>query len=204
MKTLVLPLTITACFILVAGFSQAATVSLTNSPGGLGALLDEFPASDAGSSLSVPEIPGLNITVESISSIGTGSGTLDLNATASSLGINSLGTTDDDASAFDAALSEMVTFSFDQDVEITEIDFLSFTNGEVFNFAGQVINEGDLSLSVFTFSSPLEITAGTSFTVQATAGTIGIESIELTVIPEPSPFALLGLAGIVLIFRRRP
>ena len=98
----------------------------------------------------------------------------------------------------------MVTFSFGQDVEITEIDFLSFTNGEVFNFAGQVINEGDLSLSVFTFSSPLEITAGTSFTVQATAGTIGIESIELTVIPEPSPFALLGLAGIVLIFRRRP
>lgn len=203
MKTTILPLAITACFALVAGFSQAATISLTNSTGGLGALLDEFPVDNVGNSLAVPEIPGLNIMVVAIASDGTGSGTLDLNSTAGSFGINSLGTTDDDASSFDAALNETVTFSFDQDVEITQIDFLSFGSTETFNFAGQVINEGDLASSVFTFSAPLEITAGTSFTLEATAGTIGIESIEVTVVPEPSSFALLGLAGLVTMLRRR-
>ena len=180
--------------------SQAATVIMTNDAGGLGASLDEKTTG----TFAVPEIAGLSITIVSISSTGTGSGTLDLNSGSVNFGINSLGTTDDDADAFDTALSEIATFSFNQDVEITTIDFTTFTVGEAFNFGGQSITFSDNISTIYTFSTPLAIAANTSFSMQATTGTIGIESFEVTVVPEPSA-ALLGAIGALalLLLRRR-
>jgi hypothetical protein len=191
----------TLAFLSVSAFaavpSQGATLLLTNT-GGLGAAIDEVSTG----TFAVPEIPGLSITIVSISSTGTGSGTLELNSSSASFGINSLGSTNDDASAFDAALSETVTFSFSKAVEISSIDFISFTTGEEFNFGGQTIIFADNVSTVFTFSTPLAIAANTSFSMQATSGTIGIESFDLTVVPEPSA-ALLGAVGFLALLRRR-
>jgi len=197
MKSKSILMAVMAFSALAAVSSQGATIVLTNT-GGLGALIDEVSSG----TFAVPEISGLSVTIVSITSTGTGSGTLQLNSSGTSFGINSLGTTSDDASAFDAALSETTTISFNEEVQISKIDFVSFGASDVFMFAGQSIVSSDLSSSVFTFSTPLTIAANTSFSLSATAGTIGLESIDLTAIPEPST-ALLGGIGLLALFRRR-
>lgn len=149
--------------------------------------------------VSVPEILGLTITIHSLGPDGL------LNATGTSLGIN--GASDTDTDAFESAFGQFATFSFNQAVSITQLDFTSFDNtGEVFDFGGVVINNGDLSngtTDVYDFVVPFEITANTQFTIQATSGTIGIEAMTLTAVPESSSIALLGLGGLATLLRRR-
>jgi hypothetical protein len=197
MKPKSITLAVMAFSVLAAASSHGATIVLTNT-GGLGALIDEVSSG----TFAVPEISGLSVTIVSIASTGTGSGTLELNSSSTSFGINSLGTTSDDAAAFDAALSETTTISFNKEVKITKIDFVSFGATDVFMFAGQSIASSNLSSSVYTFSTPLTIAANTSFSLYATSGTIGLESIDLTAIPEPST-TLLGGIGFLLLLRRR-
>ena len=195
-------LAILACSAFGAISGQAATVLLDNTTGGLGELLDNLDADDIGtpaSTITVPGFTGLTIEFLSIATTAVGTGS-DLNSTAASFGINSAGT--DDTDAFDADLSEIATFSFNQDVEITTIDFATFTVGEAFNFGGQSITFSDNISTIYTFSTPLAIAANTSFSMQATTGTIGIESFEVTAVPEPST-ALLGAIGALALLRRR-
>jgi predicted ATPase len=187
---------------------QAATIILDNTAGGLGYLLDGLTPSDIGTAratMSVPGFAGLNITFLAVTTNGTGTGITIVNSTAVSLGINSPGTDNDNNEAFDSTLSESLSFSFNQDVEISSLDFTAFTSEEVFNFGGQVIEYVNLSnqtSGIYTFSEPLAISAGTSFILQATSGTIGIEGLQLTVVPEPSA-ALLGAFGALGLLRRR-
>ena len=183
--------------------SHADTIVLDSS--GTGALLDGIDLASVGTpaaTVAVTEIPGLNITVEGINSSFANP---EVNVTGTSLGINPDG--DDDTDAFDSAGSESVTFSFDQAVTISQLDFTNFTAGEVFEFAGISITNADLSngtTDVFDFASPLALAAGQSFTLTATAGTIGIEGIHTTTaVPEPTSAVLLGLAGLGLCVRRR-
>ena len=186
----------------MSSISSGALVRLDNtgSPG-LGDNLDEIQFADTPQTVVVPEIPGLSITVHSIGPDG------DLNSTATSLGINAAGT--DDTDAFDSILGDVATFSFNQAVSITQLDFTTFTAGEVFDFAGAIINNGDLSngtTDVYDFTVPLDIAANTQFSIQATSGTIGIEAMTLTAVaavPEPSSIALLGLGGLATLLRRR-
>lgn len=187
-------LAIAAISCLAVNSGQAATLLLTGA-GGLGATLD---GATSGTFL-VPEISGLTITVVSVSSNAV-SGNV-LNSTAASFGIND-GASGDDTDEFDASVNESVTFSFNKEVQITLVDFVNFGSGESFNFAGQSIASSDLSSSVYTFLTPLTIAANTSFTLSATSGTVGIEGIDLTVIPEPSA-ALFGAVGFLALLRRR-
>jgi len=179
---------------------SGATLRLDNTSGGLGEALDllVFTSGDPATTTAVPELNGLFITVHGITSDGN------LNATATALGIN--GTSDTNTSRFEAAFSQSVTFSFSQDVSISQLDFTSFENGDTFDFAGTSIANTDLtngSTDIYDFSSPLEITANTQFTLQATAGDIGIEAMTLTVIPEPSSTALIALGTLALMLKRR-
>ena len=186
---------------LFIGKASAVVVFLDNSNSGTGSILDGETGPVG--PVAVPEVAGLNISVTGIST-GGGSSSPILNATGTSMGINATG--DADTDAFEAAFSQSVTFRFDQKVSITALDFTSFSAGESFDFDGVSITNGDLSngtTDTYDFGSPHIISANTDFTLQATAGTIGIENITLTVVPEPSTAALLGLGGIALILRRR-
>jgi|TARA_B110000879_G_scaffold51302_1_gene72775 hypothetical protein len=178
--------------------SQAAVVRLDNVGSSTGANLDGI--STATLSISVPEISGLFTSVHNV----TGGGGASLNSTATSLGINS--DVDTDTDAFEATFSQSATFSFSQSVSITQLDLTNFTSGEVFQFGSTTINNEDLSngtLDTYDFSTPLILAADEQFTMSATAGIIGIEALTLTVVPEPSSTALLGLGGLALILRRR-
>ena len=194
--------------VLLSPETNAAVVRLDNT--GTGALLDGIVAADIGTAaatVGVTEIAGLNITVTGLS---TGNTTTDpiLNSTATSLGINATG--DADTDAFESAFLQSVTFQFDQNVTISQLDFTTFSAGEQFNFHGTVINNGDLSngtLDTFDFGIPLAIAANTDFTLLASAGTIGIEAFDVTVIAVPEPSSMfvlvLGCLGFHGVRRRR-
>ncbi len=201
-------LTCAAAFSFVSTASvEAATIIFRNDANQLGLLLDELVPADIGqpqATVNVPGISGLTITVVSIS--GTG-GTPKLNALADSFGVDVSGVTGaaDDTDQFDAAIGEAVSFSFNRAVEITSLDLRGFEDTEVFSFGGQTITFANLdnqTTDVFTFSSPLAIAANTPFNISATTGVIGIESLQLNVIPEPST-ALLGALGALALLRRR-
>jgi len=173
-----------------AGVSEAATVRWDNTgTPGLGDNLDELSSS---TTVSVPEISGLQITILSISGEGEGS---KLNATGESFGINS-GVSGDNTYRFESAFHESVTFSFNKEVTITQLDLTHFDAAESFSFGGQNINFVDLtddSTDIYDFSTPLVIAANTSITMSASSGEIGIEAMNITAVPEPSSVSLVGL-----------
>ena len=194
------PLILLSSIATYTSICSGATLRLDNTSGGLGEALDLliFTFGDPAATIAVPEINGLFITVHGITADGH------LNTTATSLGIN--GTSDTDTSRFESIFNQSVTFSFSQDVSITQLDFTSFENGETFDFADTSIANTDLTngtTDTYDFSTPLLITANSQFTLQATTGDIGIEAMTLTVIPEPSSTALIALGGLALILRRR-
>ncbi len=175
---------------------------------GTGLSLDNIDVGDIGTAaatVNVIEIPGLTMTVTGLNTGGGPSGAV-LNVTATSMGINAAG--DGDTDAFEAGFSQSATFRFNQSVTVSQLDFTTFSTGEVFDFAGTSIGFGDLtntSTDIFDFTVPLSIAANTDFTLSSTAGTIGIEAFDISVasVPEPSTFAMFGLIGLAGLARRR-
>ncbi len=170
----------------------------TGSPG-LGDNLDGIGVGVTPTNVDVPEIPGLSITIHSIGPDGG------LNSTAISLGIN--GDSDLDTDAFESMSAQRATFSFNQSVSFTQLDFTNFESGEEFNFAGQVITNSDLAngtTDIFNFATPLVITADTQFSLEAISGTIGIEAFDLTVVPEPTVTTFCSFVVLLsLLYRQR-
>lgn len=180
---------------------SAASVRLDNtgSPG-LGDNLDELII--APSTVAVPEIFGLQMTIHTIAGGGAGS---DLNATTTAFGINSEGSVDH-ADRFDSTFSESATFSFNKSVSIKQVDFTHFDAGESFQFGASTVVFSDLTdgtTDIMDFSAPIILAAHEQFTLSAISGSIGIEAMDITAVPEPSSVTLLGLAGVVVLFRRR-
>jgi len=198
MKYSLVTLTCLAIFITVIP-AYGANVFLDNT--GTGASLDNIVPADIGTAaatVNVTEISGLTLTVTGLTTGNTSSAPI-LNSTANSLGINATG--DTNTERFESAFAQSVTFQFNQAVQITQLDFTNFSSGEVFDFAGQSISNGDLSngtTDIYVFGSPFSIAANTNFTLQATSGTIGIEAFDVTVVPEPSAFLLLALFGLLV------
>ena len=187
-------------------------IDLTNS-GPTGVLLDNQPdtIADGLGPIVVQEALGTDADGLTVTLTGTttaASGTF--NSTGSTFGINSAGA--DDSQRLDGDLSETVFFAFNEDVEITQIDFTSFgadseilLNGTELLTSGNVVN---FDPGVFV------ITAGDTFSIEAisVAGTsgsdVGLQSITVRVvtstgIPEPTSLGLLGFLGLGIVARRR-
>lgn len=188
------------CWVALSLSGHAAIILLDNTGDpGTGDNLDGISTTPVTN--DVPEISGLQIIITGI--LGTDTGA-ELNSTSTSLGINSDNDTDTDQ--FEAALEQGFTFQFTKDVSISQLDFVTFDSGETVSFDGFTIGYDDLTnktTDIYEFSSPLEISADTDITLQATAGIIGIEAITLTVVPEPATLSMIGLGGMLALLVRR-
>lgn len=178
-------------------YAVAETIALDNT--GTGALLDGIE--EAPATIAVIELDDLQLTVTSISGG-------ELNVTSTSMGIN--GADDTDTDVFESAFDQSVSFSFNQTVSITQLDFTHFDEDEIFNFDGLSISYEALankSTDTYEFTTPYTIAANTAFELSAKSGEIGIEGMSLTVVPEPSYTAALLITfgtALMLNSRRRP
>jgi len=188
--------------------SASAAIVDFRSGGNLGSLAG-FDLNDSPpQTFSIPGFSSLSITFESISSSSAGAR---INSNADRFGVDSTGSGSgtDDSDEFESSLLEIATFSFNQAVRITELDFVSFDDNEEFQFAGLTIAGTAMNLNGFDVldlsSSPIVLAADQSFSMQATSGSIGFQNMNVTAVPEPS--ALLIVAGFgffgALKYRRR-
>jgi len=154
-----------------------------------------------GTSVPVVEIPGLFLTARS------GGGTQIINATATSLGINTDGG-GDDTDAFDAG--ESMVISFNKDIRVNLLDFNLFEEGDSFaivvggtNALSIAYNDLSNKLSDW-YATSLVIAAGTEIEFTTSSPTpVGLDGIDLDVIPEPAVLGLIGLAGVSGLVVRR-
>ena len=182
-----------------------------------------FPLDDEGDVLTEAEIiagaePSVTLSLVGISSNDTGA--TSVNAGTSGFAINSApGTTGGDAStALDSGLEEQFTISFNSDIEITEIDFGVFGDGERFQVGDTIFEEGVLSgVDVADLSAaPIFVAADTPIlfaplnTLSGGNSSIQLQDVTINVlpsntgVPEPSSMlGLMGLAGLLAVKRRR-
>ena len=167
------------------------------------------------------------LQITAIAGSGTGA-TAHLNGSTLEFGIDSSGanpiggTQSDSSTRFDSDFNESLTISFSEDLFFREIDFNSLAGSDEFSIqvAGSspiLIANGDADTSDrFDFSGGtapsgtpgLFIPADTGVEFRATVGSVGLDNLVLEIapaaVPEPSSmFALMGLAGLLAVKRRR-
>ena len=123
----------------------------------------------------------------------------------------------DSSTALDSVLEEQFTISFDSDIEITAVDFGVFDPGERFQVGDTIFEESDISSTdvadlslapIFVAAdtpilfTPLNTLSGTNSSIQLQDVTINV--LPAATVPEPSSMlALMGLAGLLAVKRRR-
>lgn len=159
-------------------------------------------AGPAGITTGVEEIPGLLITARSGGSSQT------VNATTTSLGIDTTGS-GDDTDAFD--VGEVLILSFSQDVRINLLDFNLFDDpSESFTVSVGSLETYDIAYDDLSnktsgwFTTNWVVSAGTNITFSTSGpNPIGLDGIDLNVIPEPAVLGLISLAGVGTLVGRR-
>ena len=160
------------------------------------------------------------LQITAVLGIGSGAGA-HINASSLEFGIDSDGSTGDSSTRFDAGLNESLTFSFSEDLFFRQLDLNSLAGSDVFSIQVDgsspilIPNGAADSSDRFNFSggtapsgtSGLFIAAGTGVEFRATAGSVGLDNLVLEIaatVPEPSSMlALMGLAGLLAVKRRR-
>ena len=159
------------------------------------------------------------LTITVVAATGFGNFSLDnrLGIVSGGLGINSGSgaPATDLPTNFDFALNESVTFAFNQDLFITEVDLnnsLIPNLGEVFEVGGIEI-DGNNPGDIFDFTADpnrpegLFVAAGDGVLFRALAGSGNIESLTVQIappaVPEPSTAVLLVSLGMIVAARRR-
>ena len=131
-----------------------------------------------------------------------------LNANNGYFGINS-DLVGERADAFDAG--EKMVLSFDSPVRIDLLDFNLFDSGEEFTVTvgGQnaaIIAYDDLdnkSSDYIGFDPGIIVSANTEIRFFASSGTIGLDAMGVTVIPEPAVLSFVGLVGVAALITKR-
>jgi hypothetical protein len=147
------------------------------------------------------EIPSLELIA------WTGGEDQTINTTTTSLGIN-LDGSGDDSDAFDDG--EVLHLSFSEPVIMNTLDFNLFDAGESFNVqfgteSMYVISYDDLAnKSSDTFAFNTEVPAYTDIQFFTTGSdVIGLDGIDVSVIPEPASAALVIIGGLSVLMARR-
>ena len=158
-------------------------------------------------------IPGLTITTvgSSLDPLAVINGT-----TNNGIGINSdvnanPAVANEEPSQLDVTFDETLTFTFNQDVTITDVEFFGISNDPLFNesvsFAGQTLLGSSLGSSdVFSFAPTLFIPANSAIIFEEISGDgVALENftIEFAGVPEPGSLAMLGISGCLMFARRR-
>ncbi len=152
--------------------------------------------------VSVLEIQGLNL------SIATATAGHKLNANSNDFGI----TPDLNVelnSAFD--VGEAALMFFDQDIQITKIEFSKFDNSETFNFtigtAKEEISWFDLSGEGNRFYNDIiwNVSAREIIRMEVAGDfdSISMNALDITVVPEPAIMAMFWIGGVIILIIRR-
>ena len=182
---------------------SAETLVFSTAGTSTGDQLDNLTPS--GSTVSVAEIPGLNLTA----TFGATSGTVDyLNATASQLGINS-DLAGEGTSYFDTG--EWLAFAFDADVNVTRFKFASFTAGDSVRITWDTVDltlvDSDLNMNNEYLVNWAVATSDTirfeALGKSAVTSTGGFGLVEMDVVPEPATIAMFGVGGLLVFLTRR-
>ena len=175
-----------------ATYAQTIQIDLL---GSTGAALDEVNSGDLPFTTPVLEDTRTGPDQLTLSVIGlTGTGAFDLNrgANGNGFGINSFGILDS-AFSIDAGSDESVTFAFNQDLFITEIDLIrSLVDGDEFEVGGVTITDADTPPTAFSFINAgagrpdgLFVAAGDGVFLQATAGSASLDSLTVQIVAGP-------------------
>jgi hypothetical protein len=178
---------------------HAGIIDFTTGGGTTGDTLD----GQSSGTFAVPELTGTTITISTTTANGK------FNATSNDSGIDRsdvTGSGGDDADRFDTG--EDFTFSFNQDATIILFDFSSIGAGDSLTLhAGSesyAITEANVSDSKFTpTGGSVTVASGGLITIMDVIGNFGFQTIELTVVPEPSTWGLFCLGGMLIGTARR-
>ncbi len=192
----------------VFGCANATTLSFDSAVGHTGHGLDELATT--GTQIPVSEISGLTLTAMFGVDGSNGEIVEYLNSTGSRLGINS-DLADEGSSYFDTG--EWLGFSFDKDVNVTRFKFTDFTSGDSvkISWGTTVLTLVDGDLTDFN-EYMVDWDVGSNETIRfdalgksgaTTTGGFGLEKMDLTVVPEPATFALVGIGGALAFLVRR-
>lgn len=102
--------------------------------------------------------------------------------------------------------ADSMTFSFSMPVTINTIDLNAFGAGDTgfFTYSGGTI---PIATDPFPFVQTITLAANEQAMFGATTGSFGLQSITVTVVPEPSTYAMMGLGAALLVgvqrFRRK-
>lgn len=135
-----------------------------------------------------------------------------LNGSSTTFGINNLDLNSaegDTAGLFD--VGEKMVLKFSERVSLDRMDFNSFSADEEFVIAAvgqpffQITNDDldNKSTDIIDLGEGIIVEKDTEVSFYSTAGSIGLDSVNITVIPEPTVLSLIGLFGIGSLAARR-